>query len=180
MPHVLVIDDSHEHLEIVQDIFQTEGFHVTTCDSSVHALTLLAQNKYDCVITDLKIPILEGKHLVGIIHDKYPKVPVVVLSGYVDDSEDLTQKGAYAVLHKPPNIIELVSTVQNAIHDAAHSVSFVFNHTNLKKINDTIIARLTALALKKCKGNQAKAATMLSISRQSFIRYMKKYHLTSE
>jgi DNA-binding NtrC family response regulator len=180
MPHVLVVDDSHEHLEIIQDIFQAEGFQVTTCDSSVHALTLLANNTYDCVISDLKIPILEGKHLVAIIHDKYPKIPVVVLSGYVDDADDLTEKGAYAVLHKPPNITELVTTVQNAIHDAADSVSFVFTHTDLKKINDTIIARLTALALKKCKGNQAKAAHMLSISRQSFIRYMKKYHLAQE
>ena len=178
MPHILVVDDSHEHLEIIQDIFETEGYHVTVCDNAFNALKILTEHNFDAIITDLKIPVLDGNHLLTIIHEKYPEVPVIVLSAYVNDEQELLDKGAYAVLRKPPNISALVSNVDNAIHEAGHSISFVFCHTNLKKMQDTLISRMISLALKKTDGNQLKAAAMLGISRQSLIRYMKKFQIS--
>ncbi|MFH1384927.1 MAG: response regulator [Candidatus Omnitrophota bacterium] len=174
---LLVIDDSPEILEIVRDIFEPEGYTVITSGDSFQALELLAKHSIDCVILDLVMPILEGTHLISIMHEKYAHVPVIVLSGHIDNEQELIKKGAYAVIRKPPVITSLITTVENAIHDAKNSITFVFHHTQLKQIKDTVTARLIALALKKCKGNQLKAARVLGISRQCLIRYMNKYKL---
>jgi DNA-binding NtrC family response regulator len=179
MYKLLIIDDSHEHLEIINDIFVTEGHSVTACDNSFDALKMLSENPFDCVISDLKIPVIDGHHLLSIIHEKHPEIPVVILSAYIEDETELINKGAYAVLKKPPNISSLISAVDNAVHDSANSVSFIFCHTELKKIQDTVISKMIRLALKKSNGNQAKAAQFLGISRQSLIRYIKKFKMTT-
>ena len=177
MIKILAIDDSKEHLEIVEDIFISEGYKIVCCQDAYKALTLLEDAKFDCIISDLKMPVIEGTHLLNIAREKYPQTPVIILSAYVVDEAELLEKGAYAVLRKPPSIQTLISTVENAISDSASSIAFVFNHTNLKDITNKITSRLILVALKKSKGNQLKAAKLLGISRQSLIRYIKKYNL---
>ena len=174
---LLVIDDSLEQLENIQDIFEKEGYQVFTSSNAFHSLQFLSSNKVDCVILDLKMPLLEGNHLLTVLHEKYPNLPIIILSAYVDNEDDLMQKGAYAVIRKSPDIHSLILTVENAIHESSRSLTFVFDNTDLKKVKNTIISRLVALALKKNNGNQSKAASSLGISRQCLIRYMKKYKI---
>ena len=174
---LLVIDDSPEHLENIQDIFEKEGYTVHTSSNAFHALQYLSINRVDCILLDLKMPLLEGEHLLSVLHEKYTHVPIIILSAYIKNEDDLIQKGAYAVVKKSPDIQNLIRTVENAIHESSHTLTFVFDNTNLKKIKNTVISRLVALALKKCNGNQCKASALLGISRQSFIRYMKKYKI---
>ncbi len=171
--NLLVIDDSKEHLEVIEDIFSNEGYSVTSVNNAFEALRLLEEHKFDCVISDIDMPVLDGKHLLNVIKDKYETTPVVVLSAFIEDEQDLLDRGAYAVHIKPPNVTALVSSVANAINESSNSINFVFNHTNLNQIKMTVVTRLVSLALKKTGGNQMKAAQMLGISRQSLIRYMK-------
>ncbi len=178
---LLVIDDSTEQLENIQDIFEKEGYQVYISSNAFQALQFLSSNKINCVILDLKMPLLEGDHLLTVLHEKYPHIPVIILSAYINDNveKDLIQKGAYAVIKKSNDIYYLIQSVENAIHEFSRSITFVFNNSNLKKIKNTIISRLVSLALKKSNGNQIKASGILGISRQSLIRYMKKYKISS-
>ena len=174
---LLVIDDSLEHLENIQDIFEKEGYTVYTSSNAFHALQSLSINRVDCILLDLKMPLLEGSHLLSVLHEKYSHVPIIILSAYIENEDDLIQTGAYAVVKKSPDIQSLIRTVESAIHESSRTLTFVFDSTNLKKIKNTVISRLVALALKKCKGNQCKSSKLLGISRQSLIRYMKKYRI---
>ncbi len=174
---ILLVDDSKEHLSIVEDIFRVEGYNVRTVSDAFSALKELENYKFDLVVTDLNIPVLDGHHLIQIVKSKYPNIPIIVLSAYVDDPEELKELGVYAVLSKPPNVNELLDVVENAINDLYNAVSFVFTHTDLKRIREEVTKRMIKLALRKNLGSQVKAAKMLKISRQSLIRYMREYGL---
>ncbi len=175
---ILVVDDEKEHLEIMHDIFESEGYSVSVCMDGFHALEALTKHKFDCVLLDLRMPIFEGHHLLPVIHEKYPSLPIIIISGHIEDEDELLAKGAYAVLLKSPHISSLISTVETAIHESKNAITFSFNHINLNQIKNSVVSRLVTLALKKCHGNQLRAAASLGISRQSFIRYMKKYRIS--
>ena len=176
--HLLVIDDSQEHLEVLKDIFEPEGYRVTTSENAFHALEILSEEKIHCIITDRRMPHISGDHFIEIVKEKHPAIPVIILSAYVEnDKNELIDKGAYAVLSKPPNITFLVASVENAIHKNDEAITFVFSNTNLKNIKNTVISRLVTFALSKCRGNQVKASKLLGISRQSLIRYIQKFEL---
>lgn len=175
---ILVIDDSPEHLEILQDILENEGYKTVTALNAYDGLCILEKVKVHCIILDIAMPVLSGTDLLPVLKEKCPSVPVIVVTGSSESDSLILEKGAFAVFRKPANIDLLVRSLEDAIHDAACAITFVFNHTNLKTITSNIISRMLVLALRKTQGNQVKAAKLLGISRQGLIRYIKKFNLT--
>jgi len=110
---ILLVDDNLSGLAARKAVLDELG-HKTRCVSSAaEALELLAAQKFDLVVTDYKMPKMDGLELIRRIRKQEIQVPVVLLSGFVDAlglNEDTT--GADAVIQKSSNeVSHLIRTV---------------------------------------------------------------------
>jgi DNA-binding NtrC family response regulator len=110
---ILVVDDERRQREIYRDILQDEGYETETAPSGEAALKLLAQKRYDLVITDLNLTGMTGVELLGEIVAADPTVAVVLITGYpsIQSAIEATKKGVYQYLEKPVDRDKLLSVV---------------------------------------------------------------------
>ena len=69
------------------------------------------------IITDIKMPGMDGLEVLDVIREKHPETAVVMISGHgdIDTAVDSMKKGAYDYIAKPPDLNRLISTVRNAL-----------------------------------------------------------------
>ena len=103
---VLFVDDSMAFLEMVTDLFGTRKditWEIHTAASPDKALAILQQKLIDLVVLDIGMPLLDGIQLLGLIHQRYPNIKKVVLTGESDDRHRAAclANGAELFLLKP-------------------------------------------------------------------------------
>lgn len=178
--NILYIDDSRDALEFLEELLTNEGFNVILCEQSQQTFELLEKYSIDCIITDLKMPFLEGEDLINILRRKYPHIPIIVMSAHVESEQALKENGVYAVLPKPVQTDIIITTIRNCIAAYAGKIIFSYNHLNLLKIRDDMYRRLIITALEKTNGNKVNASKLIGISRNTLTRYIKRYNIPSE
>ncbi|MBD3297429.1 MAG: response regulator [candidate division Zixibacteria bacterium] len=83
---ILVVDDDRLVLDVVSEIILASGHQARTAESGPAALDSLAQQPCDLVISDIRMPEMDGFELAGHIRSKYPAIHVVLMTGYSSDS----------------------------------------------------------------------------------------------
>ena len=112
--HILFVDDE----EFLQELFSIElprmGHTVTVCPDGETAVAALAQDRYDCLITDLDMPGMSGIELLAHARDVSENIDAVVLTGKssVETAVAALRYGAFDYLTKPCKLIELKSLLQ--------------------------------------------------------------------
>lgn len=105
---LLVVDDDLEVLRSVALMLSLEGYCVMTANSGMAAAVLLAEQAFDVVITDLRMPVVDGFEVARRTRDKYPNAGIIVTSRYIDEE---TKKWIDAMgivgLQKPYNIHQI-------------------------------------------------------------------------
>ncbi|MDE3181317.1 MAG: sigma-54-dependent Fis family transcriptional regulator [Acidobacteriota bacterium] len=111
--NILVVDDEGRQREIYRDILLDEGYAAETASSGEAALRLLAQKRFDLVITDLNLPGINGIQLLSAIQQADPTVTVVLITGYpsIQSAIEATRKGVYTYLEKPVDRDRLLEVV---------------------------------------------------------------------
>ena len=84
---ILVVDDSLTTREIEKTIFESNGFTVESASDGICALDILRTKHIDVVVTDIKMPRMDGLVLLDNINHEYPGLPVIVVSGVYDQEE---------------------------------------------------------------------------------------------
>ena len=89
------------------------GFHVKVAADGLTAIALMAEERFDVVVLDIKMPGMDGIHVLAETKRFAPEIPVIVLTGYYFslEEEDSLRKGAYAYLLKPYPILALVDII---------------------------------------------------------------------
>lgn len=102
-PKLLLVDDDEDILLTFAALFKREGFAITTAPSGSVALDHLAAHPVDLVLSDVRMPVIDGIELVErVVGDFRPGPPVILMSGYHDLSEaEALDRGAVRVLTKP-------------------------------------------------------------------------------
>jgi DNA-binding NtrC family response regulator len=117
MPKVLVLDDDTNILLAFQDFLKGEGCAMVAAPTPKEALQRMEEEKFDLLITDLRLNLESG--VTFVIHAKrlQPKVPVIVITGYPDtvSEPELKSYGADYLLLKPLELKELQRTVRNCL-----------------------------------------------------------------
>jgi CheY-like chemotaxis protein len=111
MTRLLVVDDETAIADALQDILSMEGYEVVTALNGHEALRLLSELKPELVLTDLMMPVMDGRELLRRMQadPKLRDIPVVVMSaGRITDAERRT---ARAILAKPFALDALLRTV---------------------------------------------------------------------
>jgi two-component system response regulator PilR (NtrC family) len=114
---ILVVDDEAIQCDIVKDILEDQGYDVMTSDSGQDALERIRSAPVDVVLTDLRIPGMNGVELLQLIKKYDPEIVVVVITAYgsIESAVDAMKKGAYHYLTKPLDKEQLTLIVQRAL-----------------------------------------------------------------
>ena len=119
--HILVVDDSPDTLELVRRNLEARGYRVSTSAGAVEAIKILEASPVDLVITDLKMPEVDGLSLVRHIRENLKQVEVMMITGYpsINGAVEAVKSGAEEYLAKPFTEEELSSAVSRALEKAA-------------------------------------------------------------
>lgn len=115
--HIMVVDDEPEIRNSLRLYLVTEGYSVATAARAQEALDALSRNPADIVITDIKMPEMDGLDLLSEIKETFPKTDVVMISGHggMQHAIEALRRGAFDYLQKPIELDELGIIVQRAI-----------------------------------------------------------------
>lgn len=113
---ILVVDDEQRQREIYRDILLDEGYETDTASSGQAALRLVAQKRFDLVLTDLNLTGMTGIELLTEILQTDPTVAIVLITGYpsIESAIDATRRGVYQYLEKPVDRSRLLEVVNDA------------------------------------------------------------------
>jgi DNA-binding NtrC family response regulator len=123
---ILVIDDEAGIRESLEVLLTLEGYHVEMAVDGEQGLALLEQRSYDLVLLDLSLPGQSGLELLPQIHERYPELPVVMITAYgtVENVVEAVRAGAENFVQKPWDNEKLLADIRSAIaRHKAHSSS---------------------------------------------------------
>src|SRR5918992_50130 len=115
--HLLLVDDEAPLRTVVAERLAEEGFLVTEADSGERAIHLLSDFAFDVVISDLRLPGLDGQHVIEAALERYPGIIAIVVTGYgtVKDAVDAIKRGAADFVAKPFQFDELLHTLRTTL-----------------------------------------------------------------
>jgi CheY-like chemotaxis protein len=115
MTKILVVDDEPANLKILRYILDHEGYETAGAKDGVEALELLAESRFDLVLSDVKMPRLSGVALARHLRSNMPVTPIVLMSAYdFDTREDILALNV-PCLSKPLSLDNLLSEVQKVL-----------------------------------------------------------------
>jgi CheY-like chemotaxis protein len=116
---VLVVDDEPDMLENVVRILRRGAYECLTAGGGREALVILARDRPDLILTDLRMPEMDGLALLRAAKQLSPPTPVVVFTAYASEAtaRDALAAGAGAFLAKPFTALQLLETVRSMLND---------------------------------------------------------------
>jgi DNA-binding NtrC family response regulator len=119
--HILVIDDEPMICQQLERLYVQTGHRVTTTGKVEHALEYLENEDVDLVITDMRLPGLSGVDLIRRIQERWPDVPVIVMTGYahIESAVEVLKLGASDYIVKPFSAAAIQES-SRAILEKAH------------------------------------------------------------
>lgn len=85
MSTILIVDDEVQILKTMRRLFSETNYKILTAENGMDALTLLEGNPIDLIISDMKMPLMNGYQLLSTVKAKYPHIIRISLSGYADE-----------------------------------------------------------------------------------------------
>lgn len=118
---VAVVDDEESVRRALGRLIRSAGFGVEMFGSGIEFMQSLQRHRPDCVVLDLRMPLLNGFDVQAAITRSGTVLPVIIITG--DDTphsrERTLRNGARAYLRKPVDDAMLIEAIHSAIHDTA-------------------------------------------------------------
>ena len=121
LPHkkikILVVDDELSIRESLRGWLQQDGYQVETADGGLEALAKNAENRFDIMVIDVKMPEMDGLTLLKKIKDTDPDIAIVIMTahGAIQDAVEAMKLGAYDYLLKPFDLEEFSLTIEKLV-----------------------------------------------------------------
>jgi CheY-like chemotaxis protein len=112
---VLVVDDEPANLRMLSYVLSHKGFETAAAKDGLEALELLAQSRFDLVISDVRMPRMDGVALARHIVSSQPITPIFLMTAYHFDRRDDISALNIPLLSKPFSFDELLSQVQKVL-----------------------------------------------------------------
>ena len=116
-PHILIVDDEPDLLELLELTLLKMGLEVTRASTVAAAREQLAHKRFDLCLTDMRMPDGSGMHVVEFIASRKLDVPVAVMTAYASTENAVAalKAGAFDYLPKPVSLDDLRSLVKSAL-----------------------------------------------------------------
>ena len=120
---ILVVDDEEMMRELLEDVLALEGYTVATAEDGKAALVRVKECNPLLVISDIKMPRMNGFELLKSLKERYPNLRVIIMTGYSDDFtvKDALRLNADEYIIKPFNTQDIMAVVKSVIGDLKHT-----------------------------------------------------------
>lgn len=118
-PYVLVVDDDQEFCEALKDILHEDGYKVLTASNGEEAFCLTKKHTIRLIISDLRMPILNGIALLELIQTQNPFIKVIIVTAYEEVASyiKVMSLGAFEYMKKPLDTAKLRELVAGVMND---------------------------------------------------------------
>src|SRR5438874_6755456 len=115
--HLLLVEDEAPLREVIAEQLGDRGYRVEQAESGEAAIARLADFAFDIIITDLRLPGLDGSAVVEAAVARYPEIVAIVVTGFgtVKDAVEAIKRGAWDFVSKPFQIDELLHVLDSAL-----------------------------------------------------------------
>lgn len=141
---LLVVDDEAIVVSLVRDALEDEDYDIVTAMTGTDALSLVEQQSFDLLITDIRMPGMNGIDLVKAARDKQPELGVIFMTGYanLNSAKDAIKQGAFDYIMKPFELTEIRQAVRNGlkIKEAAAEKTSTTELTKLSNLSEMLFA----------------------------------------
>lgn len=117
---ILILDDDADFNSLLTDVFQQADYTVTSVQDPQKALKIFGEDTFDLIVTDQRMPTLTGQEFVRQIFKIRPGMPVIMVSGYLDNEtiRTLIREGVGGIFIKPLNIFSLLKKTADLLEKA--------------------------------------------------------------
>ncbi|QEL21872.1 sigma-54-dependent Fis family transcriptional regulator [Bosea sp. F3-2] len=114
---ILVVDDEERLADVLAAALEDLGYRTTAVTSVREALAALDQSRFDLVLTDLRLPVMDGRDLLREVRSRWPDIPVIILTAFaaVRDAVELIKEGAFDYIAKPFEMEDVAATIRRAL-----------------------------------------------------------------
>ncbi|MBF0122920.1 MAG: sigma-54-dependent Fis family transcriptional regulator [Candidatus Omnitrophica bacterium] len=147
MAKILIVDDEQMLREKLKDLLELEGHKVFTADGAENALTVFQEKNPQIVITDIRMPGMDGLALLDKIKGRSPDAEVLILTGHgdMDSAVQALKKNAFDYIPKPVNFDELIIALDRALISQNLRRDLVFQRAQLLRVQKmAIVGELNA------------------------------------
>jgi len=125
---LLVVDDEEDIRQMLARHFKFRGFEVATAEHGRAAIEALEEARFDIVVSDIMMPVMDGIELLQCIHEDHPMVHAIMITGYVslENAMACMRYGAQTCIFKPlQDLQELDAAVAEAVAAINHWVAIL-------------------------------------------------------
>lgn len=114
---ILVVDDDQDILKLISMRLNAAGYDTIAASNGEQAMAAISLKRPDLIVSDLRMPAMDGMALLNAVHQLHPTLPMIILTahGSIPDAVHATQHGAYSFLTKPFDSQELMQLVASAL-----------------------------------------------------------------
>ncbi len=117
MTKILIVDDERSIRNSLAELLEMEGYSVIKAEDGEQALELIANEEISLIISDIKMPKMDGDQFLNIVTNSYPEIPMIMISGHgsIESAVDCIHKGAADFVEKPIDMNRMLVSVKNAL-----------------------------------------------------------------
>src|SRR5881398_1624607 len=132
MQTILIIDDDRDMCLLLKRFLTRHGYEVLEAYNGKKALEILESTEPSLVMCDFRLEDMEGNVLLGKIKERYPHLPVIIITGYSDIkiAVEVMKMGAYDYITKPLFPDEILVTIKKALEDAEKGLTTTASQTS--------------------------------------------------
>ncbi len=160
IPRILVVDDEVDIRRMVALCLGKSGYQVDCVESAMQAKDLLEKGTYNAIVTDVMMPGEDGITFLGRVHDSWPDLPVILMTGHaqLQMAVNAIKNGAFDFVHKPFDFDHLRKIVDRAV-----------NYSKLQNMEKNYRAELEQLVIKRTS-ELKEAMAELDFARASLLK----------
>jgi DNA-binding NtrC family response regulator len=146
---ILVVDDEKQMRDLLAKVLERKGYQVSACGDGAEALALLEREPADLVVTDVRMPGLNGMEALRAIKELNPDIVVIIMTafGSIDQAVQAVKDGAYDYINKPFKIDEILLTIEKALEERhlRHEVSTLRQELRTRYHFENLIGKSRAM-----------------------------------
>lgn len=135
---IVVVDDESIVLSLIRDALEEDEYQLETALSAEEALKIIESKKIDLIISDIRMPRINGIQLVKQARELYPEVGVIFMTGYanLNSAKDAIKQGASDYILKPFELSEIRQAVSKAVEQIKRGAREKQSSSQLEKLSD--------------------------------------------
>ncbi len=152
---ILIVDDDVDALALMEELFENKGYKPITATNGLEALKQIQEDEPDMVITDIRMPEMDGTQLLAEVSKRYPNIPVIMITahGTIEAAVEAIKMGAKDYILKPLRLDEILTKVET-----------IAQLRSLVKENEYLRSRLaTQFSIKNIIGKSAKIMELFKL-----------------